>query len=202
MIDFEKGNGLIPVIVQHELSLEVLMLGYMNQEALDATLKTGKVTFYSRSKQRLWTKGESSGNYLELVSYAPDCDKDSLLIKALPKGPTCHLGTDSCFGYGSPKRFLYQLEDIIDSRSKVDSDASYTASLFKSGINKVAQKVGEEAIEVVIEATNGSKTLLQEESADLLFHLMVLLRSKEISLLDIETVLKKRHEKTQVVNGA
>lgn len=193
MIDFEKGNGLVPVVVQHKQNLQVLMLGYMNRDALDMTLKTGKVTFYSRSKKRLWTKGESSGNFLSFVSYKIDCDNDSLLVQAVPKGPTCHLRSDSCFGQSSSQGFLYQLEEIISSRLDVGSDTSYTASLLKKCINKVAQKVGEEAVEVVIEATNGSLSLLKEESADLLFHLLLLLKSKEMSLLDIEDVLQKRH---------
>lgn len=191
-IDFEKGNGLVPVIVQNALSLEVLMLGYMNQEAFDTTVQSNKVTFFSRSKNRLWTKGEESGNFLELQSYKIDCDADTILVQAIPKGPTCHKGTSSCFGEASSKGFLYQLEATITERIATDDSSSYTNSLYKRGINKMAQKVGEEAVELVIEAKDDNRDLFVNEAADLLYHFLILLYAKGLSLSDIEAILRSR----------
>jgi phosphoribosyl-ATP pyrophosphohydrolase/phosphoribosyl-AMP cyclohydrolase len=194
-IDFEKGNGLVPVIVQHYKTNTVLMLGYMNEEALNKTNEIGKVTFYSRSKNRLWTKGETSGNFLILKDILIDCDQDTILVKADPIGPTCHTGSYTCFNEveKTENDFLYQLEAIIADRKANPTDKSYTASLFKKGINKIAQKVGEEATEVVIEAMDDNNELLKEETSDLLYHLLVLLAEKNISLNEISEVLRKRH---------
>ncbi len=195
-LNFEKNNGLIPVVIQDGKTNHVLMLGYMNQKALEETRKTGKVTFYSRTKQRLWTKGETSGNFLELDSIQADCDADTLLVKVCPIGPTCHLGSDTCFGFdnkGSGIQFLQDLQEIIKSRKETVHEGSYTASLFASGINKIAQKVGEEAVEVVIEAKESETGNLKEETADLLFHLLVLLEQKEIPLAEVVDVLRERH---------
>lgn len=191
-LDFEK-QPLIPAIIQDADSLQVLMLGYMNCEAFERTQAEKRVTFFSRSKQRLWTKGESSGNYLEVVSMYADCDRDTILIKAKPAGPTCHRGTTACFDNDSSQGFLYQLESIIDNRITEDNEHSYTNSLYKRGINKVAQKVGEEAVEVVIEAKDDNLDLFKNESADLLYHLLVLLRTKNVKLSEIEAVLQTRH---------
>ncbi|WP_421869852.1 bifunctional phosphoribosyl-AMP cyclohydrolase/phosphoribosyl-ATP diphosphatase HisIE [Marinoscillum sp.] len=195
--DFEKGGGLLPAIVQDHITGKVLMLGYMNAEALKQTQETGKVTFYSRSKERLWVKGETSNNFLILKDIAEDCDKDTILVKAEPQGPTCHTGADTCFNEvnENPITFLNHLRDIIEDRKANPSDESYTASLFKKGINKVAQKVGEEAVEVVIEAKDDNEDLFLNESADLLFHLMVLLAHKGYSLDDVVKVLEGRHRK-------
>ena len=195
-LDFQKGQGLIPAIVQDNTTQQVLMLGYMNQEALQKTKDLGQVTFFSRSKNRLWTKGETSGNYLELVSINADCDGDTLLIKARPLGPTCHQGTTSCFPEDQPASwsFLQTLGEVIQSRKKAPADTSYTSSLFQSGLNKIAQKVGEEAVEVVIEASNNDNDKLHQESADLLFHLMVLLEERDTSLEEVLEVLKARHQ--------
>ncbi len=196
--DFQKGNGLIPAIVQDSATGSVLMLGYMNQEALDVTHKTGKVTFFSRSKQRLWTKGETSGNYLELDSIQLDCDADTLLVKAKPLGPTCHLGQDTCFGNDNQTtgiQFLSVLQNIIKDRKQNLPADSYTTHLFQSGINKIAQKVGEEAVEVVIEAKEANTDKLKEETADLLFHLLVLLTEREVDLDAVVAVLEQRHRK-------
>ena len=192
LIDFKKGNGLIPVIIQNQDTLKVLMLGYMNQEAYTKTIKEGIVTFYSRGKQRLWTKGETSGNTLKVVDINVDCDQDTLLIKVIPKGPTCHKGTETCFNETTSKGFLYTLESII--RQKIDEDVtnSYTNQLYKRGINKVAQKVGEEAVEVVIESKDDNLNLFKEESADLLYHFLILLKAKQVTLSEIEEILKKR----------
>jgi phosphoribosyl-ATP pyrophosphohydrolase/phosphoribosyl-AMP cyclohydrolase len=196
-IDFSKTEGgLVPAIVQDAITKNVLMLGYMNQEAVDKTLESKKVTFYSRSKNRLWTKGEESGNFLNLVSISVDCDQDTLLIKANPVGPTCHKGTDTCWGEDNNESygFISELEAIITERvANKDTANSYVASLFSKGINKVAQKVGEEAVEVVIEAMDNNDQLFKEESADLLFHYLMLLQAKGYSLKDIVTVLKNRH---------
>jgi len=196
-IDFSKTEGgLVPAIVQDAITKNVLMLGYMNQEAVDKTLESKKVTFYSRSKNRLWTKGEESGNFLNLVSMSVDCDQDTLLIKANPVGPTCHKGTDTCWGEDNNESygFISELEAIITERvANKDNANSYVASLFSKGINKVAQKVGEEAVEVVIEAMDNNDQLFKEESADLLFHYLMLLQAKGYSLKDIVTVLKNRH---------
>ena len=196
-VDFTKGNGFVPAIVQDQKSNKVLMLGYMNEEALEETKKLGKATFFSRSKNRLWTKGETSGNYLIVKDILIDCDQDTILIKADPQGPTCHTGNDTCFNekVKSNNDFLYQLEDIISDRKNNPTDESYTASLFKKGINKIAQKVGEEATEVVIDAIDNNRERLKEETSDLLYHLLVLLAEKEISLDEISEVLKLRHLK-------
>ena len=196
-IDFNKNqDGLVPVIIQDSRTMKVLMLGYMNQDALEETKKIGKVTFYSRSKQRLWTKGEESGNYLNVVDIREDCDQDTLLIRAIPEGPTCHKGTDTCWGdvntttYG----FLSELESIIGNRQNNSTgDKSYVASLFEDGINKIAQKVGEEAVEVVIEAKDTDKERFLNESADLLFHFLILLRAKGTDLNSVVEVLENRH---------
>lgn len=195
--DFEKGGGLLPAVIQDSLTGKVLMLGYMNAEALKQTEETGKVTFFSRSKDRLWVKGETSGNFLIVKSIAEDCDKDAILVKAEPQGPTCHTGADTCFdeANSNPITFLNHLRDIIEDRKNNPSDESYTASLFKKGINKVAQKVGEEAVEVVIEAKDDNEDLFLNESADLLYHLMVLLAHKGYSLDDVVKVLEGRHKK-------
>ena len=196
-IDFEKGNGLVPVIIQHYQTNTVLMLGYMNEEALQKTKEIGKATFFSRSKNRLWTKGETSGNHLIVKDILIDCDQDTILIKADPIGPTCHTGSDTCFNevVNTNDDFLYQLEEIITDRKNNPTDKSYTASLFQKGINKIAQKVGEEATEVVIEAMDNNNKLLKEETSDLIYHLLVLLAEKEISLAEISEVLRKRHTK-------
>ncbi len=192
-IDFSKGQGLVPVIVQDSTTLQVLMLGYMNEEALVKTQEEGKVTFYSRSKQRLWTKGETSGNFLMVDKILADCDCDTILIKATPCGPVCHTGTTSCFGEASAMGFLYKLEQIIEGRIDNNVAGSYTNQLFRKGINKVAQKVGEEAVEVVIEAKDHNDTLFRNEAADLLYHLLVLLKAKGTKLREIEEVLMKRN---------
>jgi phosphoribosyl-AMP cyclohydrolase / phosphoribosyl-ATP pyrophosphohydrolase len=192
-IDFEKGEGLVPAIVQHAHTREVLMQGYMNAEALAETQASRHVTFFSRSKNRLWTKGESSGHFLDLVSVAVDCDGDSLLIQAIPHGPTCHNGTSSCWGEGDARGFLHQLEAVIHDRRDNPSDKSYTASLLARGINKVAQKVGEEAVELVIEAKDDNRDLFLGEAADLMYHYLVLLAAKGVELGEVEAVLKGRH---------
>lgn len=189
-------QGLVPAIIQDAQTKTVLMLGYMNQESISKTIETNKVTFYSRSKQRLWTKGEESGNFLELVSMKSDCDQDAVLIKANPKGPTCHKGTDNCWGEqnSADLSFLNTLESVISSRkAQEQSDVSYVAQLFEQGINKIAQKVGEEAVEVVIEAKDNNDNLFLEESADLLFHYLILLQAKNYSLSDVVKILKSRH---------
>lgn len=191
-IDFNKNNGLVPVIVQNYFNNQVLMLGYMNAEALEKTQKEGLVTFFSRSKNRLWKKGETSGNFLKVKSILMDCDADTLLIKAEPLGPTCHTGSDSCFKEESAKGFLYQLQQTISKRIENNDEKSYTNQLFKKGINKVAQKVGEEAVELVIEAKDENIALFKGEAADLLYHFLILLQAKNLSLEDIEDVLKER----------
>ncbi|WP_272148680.1 bifunctional phosphoribosyl-AMP cyclohydrolase/phosphoribosyl-ATP diphosphatase HisIE [Tenacibaculum aiptasiae] len=192
-IDFAKGNGLVPVIIQNNFTLQVLMLGYMNEEAFLKTQKEKRVTFYSRSKNRLWTKGEESGNFLEVKSIQLDCDKDTLLIKAVPQGPTCHKGTTSCFSEETSKGFLYKLEETINNRIDDNVETSYTNKLYKRGINKVAQKVGEEAVELVIEAKDNNEELFKNEAADLLYHFLILLKTKNLSLLDIEETLSSRN---------
>lgn len=195
-INFDKGAGLVPAIIQDSETNVVLMLGYMNEEAFEKTKESGKVTFFSRSKNTLWIKGETSGNWLYFKSAAVDCDNDSLLIKASPQGPTCHTGQDTCFNEKNAKAFsLTLLENIIHQRKDVMPDDSYTTSLFKKGINKIAQKVGEEATEVVIEALIKNNVRLKEESADLLYHLLVLFAARGISLKDVENVLEGRHRK-------
>jgi len=191
-IDFNKGSGLIPVVIQDHDTLQVLMLGYMNEEAFMKTKKERIVTFFSRSKKRLWTKGETSGNTLIVKSIFIDCDNDTLLIKAQPHGPTCHKGNTTCFDENTSKGFLYKLESIIDKRIEQDVKASYTNRLFKEGINKVAQKVGEEAVELIIEAKDDNIDLFKNEAADLMYHLLILLRSKDITLEQVELILRNR----------
>ncbi|MBC9932597.1 bifunctional phosphoribosyl-AMP cyclohydrolase/phosphoribosyl-ATP diphosphatase HisIE [Chitinophaga qingshengii] len=195
-IDFEKSaDGLVPAIIQDAATGKVLMLGYMNREALDKTLADNKVTFYSRSKKRLWTKGEESGNFLLLQDLKVDCDSDTILIKANPVGPVCHTGADTCWNeVNTSNDFLARLESIITDRKNNPSDKSYTSQLFTRGINKVAQKVGEEAVEVVIEAKDDNDELFLNESADLLFHYLVLLQAKGFTLADVIKVLKERHK--------
>lgn len=197
-IDFKKYNdGLVPAIIQDALTSKVLMLGYMNEEAFLKTNQSKQVTFFSRSKQRLWTKGEESGNFLELVSIAVDCDNDALLLKVNPKGPVCHEGTDTCWQEKNVSEygFLSALEKIIQKRKEnPENEDSYIASLFRKGINKIAQKVGEEAVEVVIEAKDSNDDLFLNESADLLFHFMILLRAKGFTLQDVEKILRQRHK--------
>jgi phosphoribosyl-ATP pyrophosphohydrolase/phosphoribosyl-AMP cyclohydrolase len=199
-LDFSKSaDGLIPAIVQDAQSLKVLMLGYMNYDALKKTLEEKKVTFYSRSKKRLWTKGETSEHYLHLVDILVDCDNDCILIKALPAGSVCHTGNDTCFNEKNKSGilFLQKLESIIENRRKEISDKSYVSSLFKKGINKIAQKVGEEAIEVVIEAKDINDELFKNEAADLLFHLIILLQARGFRLEDIVKVLEERHSEKE-----
>ena len=196
-IDFKKySDGLVPAIIQDYNTQKVLMLGFMNEEAFIKTQETGKVTFYSRSKNRLWTKGEESGHFLELKSIAVDCDQDTLLIKAHPLGPVCHTGADTCWSEKNHSNdFLYYLEEVIALRRKASPDESYVARLTAKGINKVAQKVGEEAVELVIEAKDNNEDLFLNEAADLMFHYLVLLNFKGYKLQDVEEVLKKRHSK-------
>ena len=196
-IDFNKMNGLVPAIVQDSLSGKILMQGYMNEEALAKTQETGMVTFFSRSKGRLWTKGETSGNFMELVSVAVDCDGDSILVKANPRGPVCHTGADTCFFEENSTKtgFIDQLRTIIKDRKNNPTDKSYTASLFAKGINKIAQKVGEDAVEIVIEAKDDNKELFLGEAADLLYHYLVLLEAKEYELDEVMEVLIQRHKK-------
>jgi phosphoribosyl-ATP pyrophosphohydrolase/phosphoribosyl-AMP cyclohydrolase len=191
-IDFSKSDGLVPAIIQHTLTGQVLMLGFMNKEALEKTTSEGKVTFFSRSKNRLWTKGETSGNYLIVDEILTDCDGDTLLIKAYPQGPTCHTGSTSCFKEESAKGFLYTLEHTIEQRIASNAENSYTNSLFKKGVNKVAQKVGEEAVELIIEAKDNNIDLFKNEAADLLYHFLILLKTKNLKLVDIEEVLQGR----------
>ncbi|UUF13224.1 bifunctional phosphoribosyl-AMP cyclohydrolase/phosphoribosyl-ATP diphosphatase HisIE [Flavobacterium panici] len=196
-IDIKSAHGLIPAIIQDSETKNVLMLGYMNEESLQKTIETQKVTFFSRSKQRLWTKGEESGNFLNLVSIKNDCDGDTLLIQAKPVGPTCHTGADTCWQEENKENygFISQLENTIKiRRENADSEKSYVASLFEKGINKIAQKVGEEAVEVVIEAKDDNDDLFLSESADLLFHYLILLQAKGFQLNDVVDVLKKRQK--------
>jgi phosphoribosyl-ATP pyrophosphohydrolase/phosphoribosyl-AMP cyclohydrolase len=197
-VEFEKyGDGLAPAIIQDAVTQKVLMLGFMNQEALDKTEKEGKVTFFSRSKGRLWTKGEESGNYLLVKSVALDCDRDTLLIRAQPLGPVCHTGADTCWDEKNHHEdFLTSLEEIIQQRrEQADPSGSYVAGLFKKGINKIAQKVGEEAVELVIEAKDHDEQLFLNEAADLLFHYLILLNAKGYNLQDVTDILKERHKK-------
>jgi len=194
MIDFEKNNGLVPAIIQHYQTLEVLMLGYMDAEAWQLTQNDKRVTFFSRSKNRLWTKGEESGNFLEVKSTYIDCDNDTLLIKVKPTGPTCHTGSRSCFGTDYNQNFLFELERIISQRYEFPSEESYVNKLKKKGINKIAQKVGEEAVETVIAALNETEKDFINESSDLIFHLLVLLQEKKISLKKIAKNLESRHK--------
>ncbi|RQO32094.1 bifunctional phosphoribosyl-AMP cyclohydrolase/phosphoribosyl-ATP diphosphatase [Taibaiella sp. KBW10] len=193
-IDYNKANGLVPVIIQDETNLQVLMLGFMNEEAYQKTISEQKVTFFSRTKNRLWTKGESSGDYLHVKNIQLDCDNDTLLIQVKAEGPTCHKGMISCFNTETSKGFLYQLEQTIHQRIDKNSETSYTNKLYRKGINKVAQKVGEEAVELVIEAKDNNDDLFKNEAADLLYHFLLLLKAKNISLEDIENVLKSREQ--------
>ena len=196
-IDFEKQGGLVPAIIQDSITNNVLMLGYMNQEAYEQTIKTGKVTFWSRSRQCLWTKGETSGNFLNLVSIKSDCDNDTLLVRVNPVGPACHLGTDTCWGEkneANPLLFLTELQDFINKRHEEMPEGSYTTSLFKDGLNRMAQKVGEEALEAVIEATNGTNERLIYEASDMFYHLIVLLTSKGLRIEKIAQELQVRHD--------
>lgn len=196
-LDFSKLNGLVPAIIQDAVSGKVLMLGFMNEEALAKTIETKQVTFFSRTKNRLWTKGEESGNFLNVVSIKEDCDKDTLLIQANPVGPVCHEGWDTCFNDDNKSdgfAFLKYLQDFIDQRYKEMPEGSYTTSLFQKGINRMAQKVGEEAVETVIEATNGTEEGFLYEASDLVYHLIVLLTSKGYRLDDLGLELKKRHK--------
>jgi phosphoribosyl-AMP cyclohydrolase / phosphoribosyl-ATP pyrophosphohydrolase len=192
-INYSKLNGLVPCIVQDSRTSRVLMLGFMNEEAYKKTLKEKRVTFYSRSKQRLWTKGETSGNFLELVDILIDCDSDTLLIKANPKGPACHTGADTCFNEENDDWSIASLEAVIRERKNNPKEGSYTNSLFNSGINKMAQKVGEEAVELVIEAKDDNKNLFLNEAADLMYHYLVLLAAKGYTLSDVNKILKERH---------
>jgi len=197
IIDFEKySDGLVPAIIQDDVTGKVLMLGFMNDEAFQKTKQSGKVTFFSRSRNRLWTKGEESGNFLLLKNILLDCDNDTLLIKAEPLGPVCHTGADTCWSEENKNDdFLFYLEDVINRRKKISPDESYVASLFAKGINKIAQKVGEEAVELAIEAKDSNEELFLNEAADLLFHYLVLLNAKEHNLKDVISVLQKRHSK-------
>lgn len=194
-LDFEKGSGLIPAIIQNDKTMEVLMLGYMNKESLEKTLEEKKVCFYSRTKQRLWTKGETSGNFLHLVSISQDCDSDALLIRVNPVGVTCHLGTESCFSdnYKNDLSWFSKLEDIIEKRKNASVETSYTAKLFQKGVVRISQKVGEEGVETALAAaTNGDNFI--DEASDLMFHLLVLLNAKNASLKDVAACLEKRHK--------
>ncbi len=196
-INFDKMGGLVPAIIQDAVTKNVLMLGFMNEEAYQKTLETKKVTFWSRTRNCLWTKGETSGNYLDLVDVKLDCDQDTLLVSVHPQGPTCHLGTDTCWGEKNslnPVSFLSDLQQFIEKRHQEMPENSYTTSLFKKGINKMAQKVGEEAVETVIEATNGTKEQLIYESSDLIYHLIVMLTAKGLSIEDVARELIKRHD--------
>lgn len=195
-LDFEKLGGLVPAVVQDEDTSKVLMVGFMNEEAYQATLKTGKVTFYSRTKQRLWVKGETSGHFLDVVRILVDCDQDTLLVKARPNGPVCHTGADTCFGEKNKEDiyFLKYLQDFIDKRRQEMPEGSYTTSLFTRGVNRMAQKVGEEAVETVIEATNGTEERFIYEASDLVYHLIVLLTSKGLRLEDLARELRNRHK--------
>jgi phosphoribosyl-ATP pyrophosphohydrolase/phosphoribosyl-AMP cyclohydrolase len=197
-IDFSKyADGLVPAIVQDASTKNVLMLGFMNQAAVDATLSLQKVTFFSRSKNRLWTKGEESGNSLNYISMALDCDQDTLLVQAHPAGPVCHTGSDTCWGADNKLNelgFIANLEQVIEQRRAATPESSYVAGLFAKGINKIAQKVGEEAVEVVIEAKDNNDSLFLEESADLLFHYLMLLQAKGFKLSDVVKILEKRHK--------
>ncbi len=196
-IDFGKMNGLVPAIIQDASTKNVLMLGFMNKDAYDKTVETKRVTFYSRSRNCLWTKGETSGNFLNIVSIENDCDNDTLLIKVNPEGPVCHKGTDTCWGESNEKNpllFLTYLQDFINKRHEEMPEGSYTTSLFKDGLNRMAQKVGEEALEAVIEAVNGSDERLVYEASDMLYHLIVLLAGKGLRIEDVAAELQKRHD--------
>lgn len=194
-LDWAKTDGLLPVVVQHAVSGEVLMLGYMNDEALRRTEESGKVTFFSRTKQRLWTKGETSGHFLNVVSMAPDCDNDTLLVLVNPIGPTCHLGTSSCFGDTHHQwHFLYQLEELLAARKTASPESSYTAKLYASGTKRIAQKVGEEGVETALAATVRDREELVNEASDLVYHLLVLLQDQELDLSAVIENLRGRHK--------
>src|SRR5688572_13430692 len=193
-IDFSKEKGLVPCIIQDAETSIVLMLGFMNEEALNKTILEKKVTFFSRSKQRLWTKGETSGNFFHLVDIIPDCDQDTLLVKVNPTGPACHTGADTCFNEINSGWSLSSLEKVIQDRKSNPKKGSYTTTLFESGMNKIAQKVGEEAVELVIESKDNNKELFLNEASDLMYHYLVLLQAKGYSLADVEAVLKERHK--------
>ena len=195
LLDWDKTQGMMPVIVQHNVSGEVLMHGYMNPEALEKTLAEGNVTFFSRTKNRLWTKGETPGNFLQVVSITPDCDNDTLLILANPIGPTCHLGTTSCFSPAVPEwTFLYQLEELLASRKTADPESSYTARLYASGTKRIAQKVGEEGVETALAATVNDRDELTNEASDLVYHLMVLLQDQNLDFSAVINNLRDRHK--------
>ncbi|MCL1140398.1 bifunctional phosphoribosyl-AMP cyclohydrolase/phosphoribosyl-ATP diphosphatase HisIE [Shewanella pneumatophori] len=196
-LDWDKTDGLIPAIVQNHLTGKVLMLGYMDKAALDVTLSSKKVTFYSRSKQRLWTKGETSGNTLDLVAIDKDCDNDSLLIQVIPNGPTCHKGTESCWKDGKVHSFIDNLQTLIASRKGQDPESSYTAHLFERGTKRIAQKVGEEGLETALAAATNDKPELIDEASDLIYHLLVLLEDQELSMQDINLNLMNRHNKSK-----
>lgn len=197
-LDWKKVDNLMPVVIQNAISGDVLMLGYMNKEALNVTLESGNVTFYSRTKQRLWTKGETSGNFLKLVNIYPDCDNDTLLILANPIGPTCHNGTESCFAPAQSQwGFLYELENILRERKNASPDSSYTARLYACGTKRIAQKVGEEGVETALAATVNDREELKNEASDLLYHLMVLLQDQSLSLSDVIGCLQERHKKAE-----
>jgi phosphoribosyl-ATP pyrophosphohydrolase/phosphoribosyl-AMP cyclohydrolase len=194
-VKFDENSGLVPAVIQDAQTKKVLMLGYMNRESLQKTIDTRLVTFYSRSRKTLWTKGETSGNFLHLVDIQSDCDNDTLLVQVKPDGPVCHLGTDTCWGDENTLQcgFLTELEKVIDDRRQNPTEKSYTASLFRKGINKIAQKVGEEAVEVIIEAKDQNDDLFLNESADLIYHFLVLLQAKNFRFEDVLEVLRKRH---------
>jgi phosphoribosyl-ATP pyrophosphohydrolase/phosphoribosyl-AMP cyclohydrolase len=200
-LDFTKGNGLIPAIIQDAVTRRVLMLGYMNEDAFNITKERGLVTFYSRSRKKIWTKGETSGNYLNVREISVDCDNDTLLIKAIPTGPVCHKGSDTCFGESndadrlSSGDFLFYLEDVIHDRREHPIEGSYTNHLLSRGLNKIAQKVGEEAVELVIEAMDNKKSLFLGEAADLIYHVLVLLAQKNVRLEEVIEILKGRHSR-------
>ena len=195
LLDWDKTQGMMPVIVQHNVSGEVLMHGYMNPAALEKTLAEGNVTFFSRTKNRLWTKGETSGNFLQVVSITPDCDNDTLLVLANPIGPTCHLGTTSCFSPAVPEwTFLYQLEELLASRKTADPESSYTARLYASGTKRIAQKVGEEGVETALAATVNDRDELTNEASDLVYHLMVLLQDQNLDFSAVINNLRDRHK--------
>ncbi|MFS2224602.1 bifunctional phosphoribosyl-AMP cyclohydrolase/phosphoribosyl-ATP diphosphatase HisIE [Pantoea sp. B65] len=194
-LDWVKTDGMMPVVVQHRVSGEVLMHGYMNQEALSKTLSEGNVTFFSRTKQRLWTKGETSGNFLKVASITPDCDNDTLLVLADPIGPTCHTGTSSCFSPAAPDwTFLYQLEQLLAERKHADPESSYTARLYASGTKRIAQKVGEEGVETALAATVNDRHELTNEASDLIYHLLVLLQDQNLDLSTVIANLRARHK--------
>lgn len=194
-IDFSKYEGLIPCVIQDVKTLRVLMVGFMNEEAYLKTIKDNRVTFFSRTKQRLWTKGETSGNFLEVVDIKIDCDNDTLLIMSNPTGPVCHTGADTCFNEKNDRWDLFSLEEVIADRKNNPQSGSYTTTLFESGINKVAQKVGEEAVELIIESKDSNNTLFLNEAADLMYHYLVLLKAKDCSMGDVVDILRERHKK-------